>query len=160
MFSCTRTSAASMTCSSNVACRVSCNVALNAATRSCGRWRINPTVSANTVSPTSRNVNTPQRRVEGGKQLVCRVDPRFGDSIERVDLPALVYPTSETVGTSALIRDCRPAHAAFQLFPARLYLHDAITQQTTVGFELGFTGPRKPIPPFCLSGGSSHAPGA
>ncbi|CSB22388.1 Uncharacterised protein [Vibrio cholerae] len=32
---------------------VSCNVALKAATRSCGRWRIKPTVSAKTAGPTS-----------------------------------------------------------------------------------------------------------
>lgn len=32
-----------------------------------------------------------------------------------------------------------PAHVAFQLLQARLDLQNTITQQTTVGFELGFT---------------------
>ncbi len=128
----------------------SCNVALNAATRSCGRWRINPRYLPTRFHRHLRRQYA-ATSVEGGKQLVCRVDPRFGDAIERVDLPALVYPTSETIGTSALYAIAAPAHAAFQLFPGATVLHDAITQQTTVGFELGFTRTRKPIPPFCLS---------
>ncbi len=125
-------------------------VALNAATRSCGRWRINPT-----VLPTRFHRHLRRQYAatsgRGGKQLVCRVDPRFGDAIEKGNLPALVYPTSETVGTSALIRIAAPAHAAFQLFPGATVSARAITQQTTVGFELGFTRTTQTIPPFCLS---------
>ena len=72
--------------------------------------------------------------------------------LKRVDLPALVYPTSETVGTSALIRDCRPCSRCFSTLSGR----DCICTMRLRNKRRSVSswvspGPRKPIPPFCLS---------
>ena len=72
--------------------------------------------------------------------------------LKRVDLPALVYPTSETVGTSALIRDCRPCSRCFSTLSRR----DCICTMRLRNKRRSVSswvspGPRKPIPPFCLS---------
>ena len=96
-----------------------------------------------------RDVNTPQRRVEGGKQLVCRVDPRFGDAIEKGRFTGVGIShqrNSRNVGFDTRLPPLLTL--LFNSFQARLYLHDAITQQTTVGFELGFTRTTQTYPAF------------
>ena len=98
------------------------------------------------------NVNTPQRRVEGGKQLVCRVDPRFGDAIEKGRFTGVGIShqrNSRNVGF-----DTRLPPLLTLLF--NLSRRDCICTMRLRNKRRSVSswvspGPRKPIPPFCLS---------
>ena len=74
---------ASTTCSSRSASTVSFRVARNAATRSCGRSRMKPTVSERTMACASGSASSAQRRVEGGEQLVRGVALGARQAIEQ-----------------------------------------------------------------------------
>ena len=81
----------SITCRRRSASAASVSVERNAATRSCGRSRMKPTVSDSTIGCRAGHVDLAQRGVERGEELVggeraCAPVSR----LKSVDLPALV----------------------------------------------------------------------
>ena len=95
------------------------------------------------------DIDTAQRRVQGRKQLVCGIHPGFSNLIEKGGF------TGVGISHQRDRRDIRfytrlPPLLTLLLnfFQARLYLYNTITQQTTVGFELGFTRTAQTNPAF------------
>ncbi len=129
--------------------------------RSCGRWRINPTVSASTVSPDIRHIDTTQRGIQRCEQLVCRIHLRFGDVVKQRRLAGVGITHQRNRWDIGFRAGATPLFTLlFNLLKARrIWVIRLRNKRRSVSSWVS-PGPRKPIPPFVVQGGSSHAPDA
>ena len=95
------------------------------------------------------NVNTAQRRVQGRKQLVCGINLGLGYLVKQGGFTGVGIPHQRhrrDVGFGACPT---PLLTLFlDSFQTREDLGNSATQQTTVGFELGFTRAAQTNPAF------------